>query len=163
MQAHTGEFVVGTQAIGGVTPTVKPDGIDDQRVGLSAVMCPQPLGFEFEWNWGRGPELARDLLSIDDRSLHGGYVQFNYALKSGGVNLFPFARWNYYDGARKFARNAPWNEINEVDVGLEWSPWPEIEVALMYTHTFERTDTSTAPFDGAENVDRIGFQLQWNY
>lgn len=163
VQAYTGDFVVGTQAIGGVTPTVKPDGLDDQRVGISAVMYPQPFGFEFEWNWGRGPELARDLLSIDDRSLQGGYLQFNYALKAGDVNLFPFARWNYFDGSRKFARNAPWNEINEVDVGFEWSPWPEIEVAVMYTHTFERTDTSTAPFDSAENVDRIGFQLQWNY
>jgi len=163
VQAYTGDFVANTQAIGGVTPTAKPDGLDDQRVGISAVMYPQPFGFEFEWNWGRGPELARDRLSINEESLHGGYLQVNYALSTGGQALFPFVRWNYYDGARKFARNAPWSEVNELDLGLEWSPWPEIEVALMYTHTFERTDTASSPFDSAENVDRLGFQLQWNY
>lgn len=162
-QAYTGDFVVSTSAIGGTTPTVDPEGVDDERAGVSAVLYPQPLGIEAEWNWGRGPQLASDLASIDDRSLHGGYVQVSYALDTSKGSLFPFARFNYFDGARKFARNAPWNEVSELDLGVEWSPWPEIEIAIMYTHTFHRTDTVTAPFDDAEGVDRLGFQLQWNY
>lgn len=163
VQAYTGDFVVNTAAIGGTTPSADPDGIDDERAGLSAVLYPQPFGIEAEWNWGRGPQLASDLSSIDDRSLHGGYVQASYALDTSKGSLFPFARFNYYDGARKFARNAPWSEVSELDLGVEWSPWPEIEIAIMYTHTFHRTDTATAPFDEVEGVDRLGFQLQWNY
>jgi len=163
VQAYTGKFVVGTSAIGGVTPTVDPQGVDDERAGVSAVLYPQPLGFEAEWNWGRGPQLASDLASIDDRSLHGGYVQVHYAFETSSGQVLPFARFNYFDGARKFARNAPWSEVSELDLGFEWSPWPEIEVAIVYTHTFHRTDTVTAPFNEVEDAHRIGFQLQWNY
>lgn len=163
VQAYTGDFVVGTAAIGAATPTSDPEGVDDERVGLSAVLYPQPFGFEAEWNWGRGPQLASDLASIDDRSLHGGYVQVNCAVATANGPLFPFARFNYYDGARKFARNAPWSEVSELDFGVEWSPWPEIELAIMYTRTFHRTDTSTSPFDEVEGADRLAFQLQWNY
>jgi len=72
-------------------------------------------------------------------------------------------RWNSYDGGRKFATNAPRDEVSELDLGLEWSPWPELEVAVMYTHTFHRTNTRSAPFDDTEGEDRLGFQLQWNY
>lgn len=162
-QAYTGDYVVTTAAIGGTTPTVDPKGVDDERAGLSAVLYPQPFGIEAEWNWGRGPQLASDLASIDDRSLHGGYLQLSYALDTSKGALFPFVRFNYFDGARKFARNAPWSEVSELDFGFEWSPWPEIELSVMYTRTFHRTDTVTAPFDEVEDVDRLGFQLQWNY
>jgi hypothetical protein len=163
VQAYTGEFVVGTQAIGGVTPTADPDGVDDERAGVTAVLYPQPFGIEAEWVWGRGPELSRDLSSIDDHSLQGGYVQLSYALGSSRGALFPFVRWNYFDGARKFARNAPWSDVSELDLGFEWSPWPEVELAIVYTHTFHRTNTVTAPFDDVNDAHRIGFQLQWNY
>ncbi len=163
VQAYSGEFVVGTQAIGGVTPTADADGVDDERAGVTAVLYPQPFGIEAEWVWGRGPELSRDLSSIDDHSLQGGYVQLSYALGSSQGPVFPFVRWNYFDGARKFARNAPWSDVSELDLGFEWSPWPEVELAIVYTHTFHRTNTVTAPFDDVNDAHRIGFQLQWNY
>jgi len=161
---YHGDYVVSTAAIGvNPAPTAKSGGVTDERVGVSAILYPQPFGLEAEWTWGRGPELARDFSSIDDRALQGGYVQANYALETSSGQVFPFARWNFYDGGRKFGRNAPWDEVSELDLGMEWSPWPEIEVALMYTHTFHRTDTKNAPFDRTEDVDRLGFQLQWNY
>jgi len=126
-------------------------------------MYPQPFGIEAEWNWGRGPELASNYASVEVESLQGGYVQFNYLLDTSKGNVFPFVRWHYFDGARKFARNAPWDEVNELDLGFEWSPWPELELSVMYTHTFDRTNTATAPYDKVEGEDRVGFQVQWNY
>lgn len=132
-------------------------------MGVSAILYPQPFGLEAEWNWGRGPELSNDYRSVGVGALHGGYVQANYRMKTGWGDMFPFARWNYYDGARKFANNAPRTRVNEIDFGLEWSPWPEIELSLMYTHTFQRTDTSSYPYRDVENADRLGFQFQWNY
>lgn len=160
---YTGDYVVTTGAIGSVTPTNDPTGLTDQRVGMTFVWYPQPFGFETEWTWGRGPQLTDDGTSIAVESLHGGYVMASWRQQNGSSTWFPFVRWNYYDGGRKFARNAPRDEVNELDVGLEWSPVPEVELVMQYTHTFWRTDTSTAPFDQARDDDRIGFQVQVNF
>jgi len=43
---------------------------------------------------------------------------------------------------------------------------PEVEITVMYTHTFWRTDTTdtTLPYyDEARSEDRIGFQVQVNF
>ncbi len=163
MAGYTGHFKPTTQAIGGVTPTVADRGVLDQRVGVNAVWYPQPFGLEAEWNWGRGPQLSSDTTKITDEYLQGGYVQASWLHTGGSGTWFPFARWNYYDGARKFARNAPSDNVNELDLGVEWSPWPEVEFTAQYTHTFWRTDTSTAPFNQARADDRVGFQVQINF
>ncbi|MFM8360993.1 MAG: porin, partial [Verrucomicrobiota bacterium] len=93
----------------------------------------------------------------------GGYVQLNYKVDDRWGTWFPFTRWQYYDGGRKFARNAPAMDVNELDFGVEWQPIPDLEVTVAYTHTFTRTNTRTAPYAATENADRVGFQLQWNY
>jgi len=170
-QAYAGDFVVSTQSLdsggGAVTPTAKADGLDDERVALSATLYPKPIGFEAEWTWGEGPELNSTLTAVEVESLHGGYLQVNALIETSKGPLFPFVRWNYFDGARKFRANAPSNEINELDFGVEWSPWPELELAVMYTHTFERTNTTDtsgpAFYESTEDADRLAFQLQWNY
>lgn len=166
-QAYHGTFVTATQAITAngatITPASDADGVLDQRVGVTAVWYPQPLGIEAEWNFGRGPELSDDLRSIDERSLHGGYVQVNYRRANSFGTWFPFVRWNYYDGGRKFARNAPHMKVNEVDFGLELGKWTELELAMIYTRTFERTRTSAFPYAEAKGINRLGVQVQWNY
>lgn len=171
-QAYAGDFVVSTQTLGSgasavPAPTAKADGLDDERVALSATLYPQPFGFEAEWTWGEGPELNSTLTAVEVESLHGGYLQVNALIETSKGPLFPFVRWNYFDGARKFRANAPSNEINELDFGVEWAPWPELELAVMYTHTFERTNTTDtsgpAFYERAEDADRLAFQLQWNY
>lgn len=167
LAGYAGDFVVNTTAIGATpAPTVDTQGVNDERVAVTAIVYPQPIGIEAEWNWGVGPELNSALTQINEQSLQGGYVQANYLVETSKGNLFPFVRWQYFDGARKFAKNAPWDEVNELDFGFEWSPWPELEVSVMYTHTFGRTnttDTSGTPYEKTDGEDRIGFQLQWNY
>jgi phosphate-selective porin len=166
-QAYRGTYVAATQAISAndalITPTSDAEGLVDQRVGLTAVWYPQPLGIEAEWNFGRGPELSDDLRSIDVQSLHGGYVQASYRRVDSFGAWFPFVRWNYYDGGRKFARNAPHMMVNEVDFGLELGKWTELELAMIYTRTFERTRTSAFPYTAAKGINRLGVQVQWNY
>ncbi|MCU0864025.1 MAG: OprO/OprP family phosphate-selective porin [Planctomycetes bacterium] len=163
VQGYTGDFVTSTQAIGGITPVSDPDGVRDERYGVTAVWYPQPFGLEAEWVWGSGPTLATDGTRITSEYLQGGYVQASLLQKGESGTWFPFVRWNYFDGSRKFARNAPRNEVNEIDLGFEFSPWPEVEFTMMYTHTFWRTDTSAAPFGEARDDDRIGFQVQFNF
>jgi hypothetical protein len=130
---------------------------------VTFVWYPQPFGLEAEWTWGRGPQLTDDATRIDVESLQGGYVMANWLQRGDSGSWFPFVRWNFYDGARKFARNAPRAEVNEIDVGIEWAPVPEVELVVQYTHTFWRTDTTTAPFGDATDDDRIGFQVQVNF
>ena len=168
LQAYTGRFVVDTTSIsvpGGtsVRPLARTDGIADERVAATAVWYPKPLGVQAEWTVGRGPELGSDFTRVESRFLHGGYVQVNYLGKAGHSTLFPFVRWQMYDGGRKFARNAPSSRVQELDVGIEWSPWKEIEVCVAYTHTFHRTNTSISPYADAADSDRVGMQVQWNY
>ncbi|MCC7032547.1 MAG: porin [Acidobacteria bacterium] len=168
VQAYKGRFVPATTAITAdgatITPVRDAGGLTDERVGLTAVWYPQPFGVEAEWNVGRGPELGDDLRTIDVRSLHGGYVQASYRRTGTALGVvFPFVRWNYYDGGRKFARNAPHLKVNEVDVGLEMAKWSEVELAMVYTRTFTRTRTSAFPYTEAKGINRLGVQVQWNY
>jgi hypothetical protein len=135
----------------------------DQRVAFTAVIYPQPLGLEAEWTFGTGPELADDLRSIESRTLQGGYVQVHYRTRNAAGTWFPFVRWNYFDGARKFARNAPRSQVNELDFGVEFARWAEVELTGVYTRTFHRTRTSTFPFGLTRDANRVGLQVQWNY
>ena len=107
--------------------------------------------------------MSDDYRSIGRKSLTGGYVQVNYRRANGPRALFPFVRWQDYDGARKFARNAPREHINEMDFGLELARWTELELTMIYTRTFERTRSSLFPYQSARDANRLGFQVQWNY
>lgn len=167
VQGYTGHFVSPTQAVTvngvGITPSQRADGVLDQRVAFSAVWYPQPLGVEAEWTVGRGPELSADSRSIGVERLHGGYVQVNYRAKNAFGTWFPFTRWNYYDGGRKFGRNAPHDAVNEVDIGVEFAKWAEFELTGVYTRTIRRSRTGVFPYLETRDANRVGFQLQWNY
>jgi hypothetical protein len=90
-------------------------------------------------------------------------VQVHYRRQGTSGTWFPFMRWNYYDGARKFARNAPRTQVNELDFGLEFARWAEVELTGMFTHTFTRTRTSAFPYRPTTSANRVGLQVQWNY
>jgi hypothetical protein len=169
LQAYDGKFVSPTQTItvGGtsITPTQPLKGATDQRIGMTAIWYPQPLGIETEWNIGRGPTLSADFQKIEPRFLQGGYLQIDYRYTRQGSTaaFFPFARWQYFDGGRKFARNAPKERVNELDLGFEFAPWPEVEITPIYTRSFRRTATFNFPYGTTRNANRLGLQVQWNY
>lgn len=168
LQGYRGHFVSPTQAItsGGATftPSGPADGVLDQRAAVSAVWYPQPIGVEAEWTFGRGPALSADNRTIEADDLHGGYVQVGYLRQSRRTGTwFPFSRWQYYDGGRKFGRNAPRERVNEIDFGLEFARWAEFEVTGMFTRSFTRTRTSSFPYTRSTDGTRVGVQVQWNY
>ena len=167
VQGYRGRFVSPTQAItsGGATftPVQRGDGELDQRVAGTFVWYPQPVGLEAEWNVGKSPTLSTDFRTVGNDTINGGYLQLNYRVHNTSGNWFPFTRWNYYDGSRKFARNAPREKVNELDFGLEVAHWSEIELTGMFTHTFTRTRTGAFPYGDATKGNRVGLQVQWNY
>ena len=167
VQGYHGHFVVPTQAItsDGVTftPTQPDDGVLDTRLALTAIVYPQPIGVEAEWNFGEGPELSADLRSIESRSLQGGYVQLNYRTRhasgcgsrshGGTTTTAPASS----PAMRRTATSTNWTS------GVEFARWAELEITGVYTHTFRRTRTSTFPFEPTRDANRLGFQVQWNY
>ncbi|MGE0484065.1 MAG: porin [Gammaproteobacteria bacterium] len=159
VQALNGRFVPGVDA--GIALDGTGDGFQDARWGLSALLYPQPFGLQAEWNWGRGPELTADGRRVRVAALNGGYVQAMYRAESAWGVLMPFVRWQYFDGAMKFERNAPATEVTETEFGLEWQIRPEIEVTTMYVMT-DRTNVLVAPYDEMSG-DLLRFQMQWNY
>jgi len=167
VQGYRGRFVAPTQAMtvgnASITPTQDADGELDSRAAFTAIWYPQPIGVEAEWTVGTGPSLSENAREIEGDFLHGGYLQLNYRTQSAVGSWFPFTRWNYYDGARKFARNAPRTHVNEVDLGVEFARWAELELTAMFTHTFTRTRTGSFPYVPTRAANRLGFQAQWNY
>lgn len=179
IQGYTGMYTVLSSAISplGVGPAVRPtgtleqgnrDGIVDKRIAATYVYYPQPLGFQAEWTVGRGPSLNEEQTEVTDRPLYGGYLMSMYRRQTPTCGeLIPFVRWVYFKGGYKSERNAPFSEIDELELGLEWQFSKHLELVSMYTIT-DRTNTrarSTAdtlsyqPFEG----ELARFQLQVNY
>lgn len=165
VQAIYGHYVpsVGPNA-NKFTPILNAPGknFKDERIGLHAILYPQPFGLQAEWNWGRGPQLDTTQMALTDASLNGGYVQAMY--KIDGLRwgtLFPFVKWQYFDGALKSRNNAPRDRVRDWEFGVEWQILPEIEITAEY-HRMNRTNVLSAPYDRFK-ADVLRFQLQWNY
>lgn len=163
IQGYGGRFLPNVAEINGVKPTIGDErGLRDERVGITAILYPQPFGIEAEWNWGRGPVLSKDMSMITSESLSGGYIQASYRhIFEDQQELIPFVRWQHFNGGRKFADNAPRNEVDELAVGLRYIPYPELELSLMYTHG-DRSNTKVAPFDQVKSR-YLSIQAQINF
>ncbi|QDD13271.1 porin [Candidatus Methylopumilus rimovensis] len=148
------------------------NGIADERVGLSFMMYPQPFGLEAEWNWGKTPGLDIATNTIQEKSLNGGYVQTMYKidnfkfLDTNGT-LIPFLKWQYFDGYNKAEDNAPRNQVNDWELGMEWQIAPEVELVAEY-HRMKRNNLVTGNTNNRLDyarfeADVLRLQLQWNY
>ncbi|KQM13119.1 porin [Sphingomonas sp. Leaf24] len=144
------------------TGGVSPVAFADDRIGLHAILYPQPFGVQAEWNWGRGPEYDPVLRDITTRSLYGGYVQGTARVRRSPVGPFmPYVRWQTYRGGWKAAVNAPRLETDEIELGIEFQPVPALELTLAYAR-MERAEADERRSGRAEG-DVIRTQLQLNY
>lgn len=127
------------------------DNFLDTRVAASLIVYPQPLGFQAEYNVGRGPELSGK--EVVNKPLHGGYVMTMFKID----NVIPYVRGAYYEGGRKNETNSPHNSIKEVEGGVEYQikKWVELTGAFNYS----KREIDYNPQEG--HVVRL--QLQFNY
>ena len=154
------------------TPTISGDnakGFKDERVGMSFIMYPQPFGIQAEWNWGKTPGLDLATNAIEQKSLTGGYVQAMYMIENWNNwgTFIPFIKWQYFDGYNKAETNAPKNEVNDWELGVEWQIAPEVELMAEY-HRMKRNNLVTGNRAGTEDYQRfdaeaIRVQLQYNF
>ncbi len=141
---------------------VSPVSFKDNRAGVHAVLYPQPIGLQAEWNWGTGPEFDPATGQIEQRSLNGGYVQAMGRVKQSPLGPFyPFARWQYYRGGFKGAVNAPRLETEELELGLEFLPTSALELTATYgwASRKEADERRLGQADG----QILRLQAQWNY
>ena len=150
-----------------ISPELRSGGISpvsfaDNRVGIHAILYPQPFGLQGEWNWGTGPEFDPATGRIEERPLNGGYIQAMGRVKRSPIGSFyPFARWQYYRGGFKGALNAPRLETEELELGVEFLPTPPLEITITYGWA-SRKEADERRFGQAEgNLLRV--QAQWNY
>ncbi|HEX7876953.1 MAG TPA: porin [Sphingobium sp.] len=135
---------------------------DDDRVGIHAMLYPQPFGIQAEWNWGKGPEFDRPSQSIQTKNLSGGYVQMMYRMPTDSIGaLMPYARWQRYRGGWKGSTSAPRLETDELELGVEWQPWKALEFTLAYAR-MKRAEADERRVGRAEG-NLIRTQVQWNY
>ena len=174
IQGFTGEYTVTGAEIRplGVGELKTPKGtgrgteIIDQRVAASFIWYPQPIGFQAEWNVGRGPGLNDEQTEVIDRSLYGGYVlaMYRHETECYGI-ITPYCRYQQYKGGYRSFANAPYGVQREVDLGIEWQMRKEMELVMEYTivnvpnFTASSTSRSYRDFDG----DVLRFQFQVNY
>ena len=175
LQAYTGEFVPTTGAYRApgdvsktpVIPAANLWGYRDKRVGVSAVWFPQPFGVQAEWNWGKSPQLDLASNTITEADVDGGYLQAMYMIATSHGSLIPFVRWQYYDGANKLETNAPYNKVNDTELGIKWLLAKEVEFTAEYHH-MNRNNLVTGNRAGRIDyqhfdADALRFQVQFNY
>jgi hypothetical protein len=156
VQAYTGKFTVfGAEInpLGGPVTLVPANtrdeggraGIRDERIGWSAIWYPQPIGIQVEWNIGRGPALDPTQTFVEERALYGGYAMLIGKVETSTCGVcFPYYRWSLFKGGYKNEPNAPFTHVNEHELGLEWQPWPYLELTTAYTFTHR---TNVRPVD----------------
>ena len=141
---------------------VSPVAYDDDRVGIHAMLYPQPFGIQAEWNWGKGPEYDRAAQSILNRKLNGGYVQMMYRAPTDSLGvLMPYGRWQYYRGGWKAGTNAPRLSTDELELGIEWQPWKALEFTLAFAR-MKRAEADERRA-GRARGNLVRTQVQWNY
>lgn len=127
------------------------DNFQDTRVAGSLIIYPQPIGFQAEYNVGKGPELSgREVVT---KPLYGGYAMTMVKID----NVIPYVRGAYYEGGRKNETNSPYNSIKEVEGGVEYQikKWVELTGAFNYS----RRENNYKPQEG----HLLRLQLQFNY
>jgi len=175
IQGYSGRYVptigsyraANNQSLTPVIPGQFAAGHDDRRIGVSAIWYPQPFGLQAEWNWGDTPALDLASNTITQGKLDGGYVQAMVKFDTEVGTFLPFMKWQYFDGANKAETNAPVNEVNDIELGVEWQIAKEVELAAVW-HQMKRNNLVTGNRSGRPDyarfdTDALRLQLQINY
>ncbi len=179
VQGYTGKYTVLSAPISplgvgaperpqGTLETGNAAGLRDERIAASLIYYPQPLGFQAEWNVGRGPGLNDAQTAVVERPLYGGYAMFLRRCQTESYGeFFPFVRWVYYNGGYKSERNAPYAVIDEWELGFEWQMTDNLEFVSTYTLTDRTNTVAQSVADdlsyGQFRGDLLRFQLQVKY
>jgi hypothetical protein len=159
IQGYTGNYVVTT-----LTKNVTMEKAEflDQRAAASIILYPQPFGFQAEYNIGTGPEYNVDSNKVMQKELMGGYAMINYMLKIKKQVIFPFVKYQMYDGGKKHELDARSYTVNELEMGIEWQPIKNFEFVAMYTMSERRFEDAVLK-DNKQKGNLLRLQAQFNF
>lgn len=141
VMTYTGRYVV-SQVSRSVT--AQP-AYDDQRVGVTINIAPQPIGLLAEYNWGTGPQYDAATRSVQQRDLQGGYATLSARLPWRQMWVLPYVRGQYYEGGKKHELDARLHKVNELELGVEWQPFPTFELVVAHVWSSRRFEDDTQP------------------
>ncbi|SFQ41411.1 porin [Hymenobacter arizonensis] len=162
IQAYSGDYVVATDQLSTGVKTTPDRSYLDQRVAATFVLYPQPFGVQAEYNIGRGPEFNPSTGTIENQSLHGGYLLLNYRMRLQKQQFYPFLRAHYYEGGKKHERDARSYSVREAELGVEWQPVSNFELVTMYTLSSRRFEDFQRP-DNRQRGGLLRLQAQLNF
>lgn len=162
LQAYTGTYTMHSNRVSsGVNHRIDNTYID-QRAAVSAILYPRPFGFQAEYNIGKGPEFNPMTNTIEEQSLHGGYITLNARLKYKEQFIYPFVRLQHYQGGKKHEQDARSFDVNELEIGIEWLPYPNFEIVAMYTFSERRYEDFQQP-QNFQSGSLLRLQFQVNF
>lgn len=162
LQAYTGKWAFTTELSTGVTAPEKQYTLD-QRVGATFVLYPKPFGIQTEYNIGKGPRYNKETNTVDDSRIEGGYVLLNYKWDLPKHHyIFPFAKFQYYDGGKKFEKDARSYVVRDYEFGIEWQPLKAFELTAEWVIA-DRTFEDSALPDNRQKGNLLRLQAQFNF
>jgi hypothetical protein len=162
LQAYTGKWAFTNELSTGVTTPDKQYTLD-QRVGASFILYPKPFGIQTEYNIGKGPRYDKVTNTVDVSSLEGGYVTLNYKWDLPKHQyLYPFAKFQYYDGGKKFEKDSRSYVVRDYEIGLEWQPIKAFELVAEWVIA-DRTFEDSALPNNRQQGNLLRLQAQFNF
>ncbi|OXA71877.1 porin [Flavobacterium aquidurense] len=161
IQAYTGKWAF----TGEISPGVKvndPQYVKDQRVGATFVLYPRPFGIQTEYNIGTGPRYNKVTNTVDETDLNGGYVLLNYKLDIKKQHIYPFAKFQYYDGGKKYEKDARSYVVRDYEIGIEWQPFKAFELTAEYVIADRTFEDSVLPINRQQG-NLLRLQAQFNF
>jgi len=161
IQAYTGKWAF----TGEISPGVKvndPQYVKDQRVGATFVLYPKPFGIQTEYNVGRGPRYNTLTNTVDETDLNGGYVLLNYKWDLKKQHIYPFAKFQYYDGGKKYEKDARSYVVRDYEFGIEWQPIKAFELTAEYVIADRTFEDSALPINRQQG-NLLRLQAQFNF
>ncbi len=132
-----------------------PDDPRDVRGAFAFTLYPRPLLVQGEYTVGIGPELDRAQKLVRERFLHGGYLLVGLRVEP----VIPYARFQVYEGGKKFETNAPRYSVRELELGVEAHLGKAVELVGAWVEA-RRTNPTT----GNDEYGRLlRLQVQVNY
>jgi hypothetical protein len=164
IQAYNGKFVVNTLTTGTAKAKLENNNPEftDQRAAVSAILYPQPFGFQAEYNIGRGPQYNNTNNTIEDSHLEGGYALINYNAKIYNQTIFPFVKYHYYVGGKKHELDARSYKVNDFEIGIEWQPYKNFEIVADYTISSRKYEDAVLR-NNHQKGNLLRLQAQFNF
>ena len=162
LQAYTGKWAMASTDVS-PTATLDKNYLTDQRVGATFVLYPKPFGIQAEYNIGKGPRYDKVTNTVDVSNLEGGYVTLNYKWDLPKHQyLYPFAKFQYYDGGKKFEKDSRSYVVRDYELGIEWQPFKAFEFVAEWVIA-DRTFEDSALRNNRQQGNLLRLQAQFNF